>query len=271
MRLSVLIYASALVAIIVSSPGAWANPIPMPESGGMPAPEDFQLGVLFKSEKVVYTIDNENEAKVKAVYVLQNSANNNATLNISLPFSYEIPDDVKLSSNGQSVPFDKSDHTMNGTLKYSLIWFHLDFAACETLTLIATYSLRYSFYWDLWEMQIVPGRVYYQHFWCSYIAETGRYWHNNLDTAEFQFRIKKDLYGSGLEGFQKTEASGYIVATKTYTNWKPNENIEAKWDRPDGDRTVQAHGFIILIVVLVVILTTVAVVAIRRKKKRKAF
>jgi len=269
MRSMFLICVSVLMVIIVLSPGALANPIPMPETDGMPAPEDSLCDVLFKSEKVVYTIDNENVAKVKAVYILQNTANNNTTLNISLPFSYNIPDDVKLSSNAQPVPFTESDHDSNGTSKYSFIFFHLDFAPGETQTLTATYSLRYSSYWDMWEMQLIPGKVYYQHFWCSYIAETGRYWHNNLDTAEFQFWIKKDLYGSGLEGFQINEESGYVVATKKYTNWKPNENIEAKWERQDTGTTLQAHGFIIFIIVLTIMLVVIAAVVLRRKKKGK--
>jgi hypothetical protein len=269
MRSSVILFASVLTTLILSSPGAVANPIPVPESDGLPAPEDYQFDILFKSEKVVYTIDDENVAKVKAIYVLQNSANNTTTLNISLPFSYNIPDDVKLSSNAQPVPFTESDHDSNGSSRYSFIFFHLDFAPGETQTLTATYSLRYSSYWDMWEPQTVPGKVYYQHFWCSYIAETGRYWYNNLDTAEFQFWIKKDLYGSGLEGFQINEESGYVVATKKYTNWKPNENIEAKWERQDTGTTLQAHGLIILIIVLSLMLIVLAVVVLRQKKKRK--
>jgi len=269
MRLIALAYALALTAMIVSGPGSMANPIPMPESDGVPAPEDSRLDILFKSEKVVYTIDNEEAAKVMAVYVLQNSANNTTSLNISLPFYYHVPKDLMLTSNGHPVPFEAINLTSFGPSDYSDARFHLEFAGCETLTLNATYSLRYAIYGDLWEMQIVPGRVYYQHFWCSYIAETGRYWHNNLDTAEFQFRIKKDLYGSGLEGFQKTEESGYIVATRTYTNWKPNENIEAKWDRPDVGRTTEAHTLFILMTVLIVVFIVIAVVILRRKKRGK--
>ena len=268
MRLFVLIFASVLTAMILSSPNTVANPMPTPESDGVPAPEDSRLDILFKSEKVVYTIDTENVARVVAVYVLQNSANNITSLNISLPFYYNVPKDIMLTSNGQPMPLEVVNLTSFGPSDYSYARFHLDFAACETLTLNATYSLQYAVYYDyLFELLTAPGRVYNQHFWCSYIAETGKYWHNNLDSAEFQFRIKKDLYGSGLDGFQKTEESGYVVATKMYNDWKPDQNIDAKWERPDVGRTVLAHGLLILIIVLIVVLTAVAVIILRRKKK----
>lgn len=254
---------------VLTVPGTGANPIPMPGSDGTPVPSDSPLAIIFRSEKVVYTVDREDVASVDALYGFQNSLNAPATLNISLPFYHDVPKDLGLAGNGRTVAFETVDSEYPRDPYYSFARFRLDFLACETVNLRAVYTIDYTVYSDWHDpFTLGTGQLSYQHFWCRYIAETGRYWNNSLDSATFQFRIKQDLYGSGLEGFTITRESGYVVATQAYSDWRPDQDIDARWQRPDIGMTLLAHWLPILVVVWVLSMVVV-VVAFRQRRLRK--
>jgi hypothetical protein len=248
----------------------WANPIPFPESGGQPYTDDYPQTVNFTSEKVVYTIDEEEKAVVDAKYVLQNMANSPVSLNISLPFDSSVPEDLVLFGNGQQMSFRKVNYTYG--MDYAFVSFQVDFQARQKVVLQAGYSIRITAYTEpMFFHNAPPGTQYTRYYWCRYIAETGRFWHNNLDTAQFQFRIRKEFYGSGLEGFNITNEGGYVVATETYYNWRPAENIDVRWQRPDTPMTVATTlPYILLVVLVPAALIAVVFIHLRRKKKYRS-
>jgi hypothetical protein len=259
-----------LVAASLAGLDARANPIPFPESGAQPYTDDIIPFVIFRSEKVVYTIDEEQKAVVSALYVLQNTENASVGLDIALPFDYQVPKDLVLTAGGLPVALGLFNSTT--AIDYAFVSFRLDFSACETLEVLASYSIRISAYTEPAAYEhVAPGTQYTRYYWCRYIAETGRYWQNNLDTAVFQFRIRQELYSSGLKGFNVTRDGGYIVATRTYQDWRPVDNIEVHWQRPDGRTAAVANTPNVLPAVLVAVAPAALVIIywLTRKGRRK--
>ncbi len=271
MRPAGMVILATIAALTVPGPVATANPIPVPQGGGDPAPSDSLLDIIFWSENVVYTVDNEVEAGVSALYALSNPNDRPVSANISLPFDSNVPKDLRLAANGNAVVFEAVERDAMRYEQYAYARFRLDFSACETQNIRAVYSVGYSVYSD-WSgpFTLGTGKLSLRHSWCRYIAETGRHWNNSLDSAVFQFRIKKDLYGSGLDGFAITHEDGYVVATQTYYGWRPTENIDARWERPDVGMTVLEHWCPILVTAWVISVVLVGIAFRRRRRNREA-
>lgn len=195
-----------------------ANPLPVSKYSGSLIPGG--ASVNFISEEVTYVVNKKNEAEITALYVLKNPINESCEQSIYLPFRIELPDEIKIFIDNKEIKnFERIGRVDNQDSNYSYILFSINFNELEEKEIIVKYS----------ERNIRTGDWGYKYTYnLRYIAETGGYWNNSLN-ATFTFKIKKDYYTSGIEGYNITEEGDYIVATKTFTNWIPDENIKISW------------------------------------------
>ena len=219
-NVSILITLFALLILldICLPEDAGANPIPRPEKASQPY-ANITSPVIFRSEKVVYTIDEEHEARVDANYVLFNPSPNIVNLSIGLPF-FGYVQNLSLKCNFESV--DSIFGVDVPGLKYdTCAGFNVTLSGEDMVFISASYSL----------FLIVEHQFIFDTTETTYIARSGAFWNGTLERAEFVFKVNKDLMQIGLFGYSLSEQGEYYVGKKVFTDWEPNMDITASWAR----------------------------------------
>ena len=166
--------------------------------------------VMFISEEVEYVVDDWWYAwiTVTAHYVFKNPTNKTINQTIFLPFLEYVPDEtLEIRANGNPILYIE-DHSAyieeflsELVSKYhdstSLASFNLSFKANETIIVVATYQGDSEREWGSDNPLAFLTDIHR----CKYISKTGGTWNTSLQNASFTFKIKKNLYNSGLEGY----------------------------------------------------------------------
>ncbi len=219
-----------------------ANPVPYSDDDGNnfgPLPYE-NTSVYLQSEIIDVTI--AKKAYVEASYTFANDNFTSTTLSILLPF-YSRPSNLELYMN-QSVlsyswvvcPFDieispenRDTGYQNWAKSLDAIFFTITIPGNESMTIITKYKRNYrstSF---------------------SYLVGTSVYWHHNIESATFIFRIPEDEYGyveafgedykhygiTENREFETEHKGGYVIVSITYENWTfRNKAISILWTKP---------------------------------------
>lgn len=248
-----------------------ANPLPEPpekKKGFSPMVGEYNGSINFFSEEVTYTIYDKENVEVTAYYVFKNLKNETLEQNIMLPF-VDIPKDLEIRKNGKKISYQENNYylSLNGSHFNKVASFNLTFQGYETIIVSARYTLS-----DTISTEKESDYVRYS---CSYLSETGRFWNDSID-ATFTFKIKKDLYyTSDLEDYNVTKNENYVVVTKTYTNWVPDENVEISWKGPNDETTTEellvCCGATIAVIVVIIVVIFLVVRKIKGDKNQQSY
>lgn len=269
-KIIISIFGIFLFFVIFSS-NTYANPLPAPEYLGSLTAE--KADVNFLSEKVTYVIDKENEALVTAEYVFKNPNNSSCEQRFLLPFKYELPDEIKIYVDNNEIDYFEEISWMDLNLSiyedfdyYDYFSFNISFDAYEEKEIVAEYNERISIADSFDRLLNGETKINYN---LEYLAETGAFWNDSIN-ATFIFKIKKDFFISGLDGYNVTREGGYVVATKTYTDWPSNENIEISWVGPNNDLITDELLICcgIIIVIFIVFIVVIFLLFFRNKDNK---
>jgi hypothetical protein len=245
-----------LFGIILQGEVVTTNPLPDPrdwtyESGPIPANYtkiwwNLTTPVFLKSEIINVTFSG-NIAKVNATYTFKNSSPNATQLQILLPFE-NFPTKINLTHAGVNlsyteqkhdgliIPYNTSFHGPFGVEEHHpdhMIQFQLSFSGEDEITISATYERSYSFH-----AEYHTNNYFYNEF--KYIIGTTRWWNHIVDSAHFEFRIKKgefekgginttdydSRYGGGLStSYQLSNESDFYILSTTFTDWLPEKDV----------------------------------------------
>lgn len=233
-----------------------SNPLPLTNYGSGAPIVSQNTSIQFISENIIYEINENRYAQVSASYVFQNPTNKTREQVIALPFKVAIPKEIQLFAGSELLPFSYSNVPsleFDGQ-SYAYTFSSVTFEENETITVRAVYSEMYS----------IPSEFFDNPFFnsksCTYLAKTGSSWNNTIN-ATFTFKIKNNLFPLGFDGFDVTNQGGYVVASKSFTNWIPDRDITVTWT---------TFNVPCLLGVIVPIIVIVTIFIIWRKKKKNS-
>jgi len=102
-----------------------------------------------------------------------------------------------------------------------------------------------------------------QTFRYLYVGSLGRYWNGTVTDAIVEFRIAKELFSSGCEGWDLQEQDGYTVASRHFSNWS-SEDLTFQWSR----MVKEGNTMVILGIALPCALFPLAAILLLRRAKR---
>jgi hypothetical protein len=244
------------------TPSVLCNLIPVKSEGGSPSIDD-DTELIFFDEKITYIIDEPSVANVTAVYYFKNPTNQSILQKLFLSYKHTILN-LSIDANNKSIHAQKAEdwlpYYVEG-VRLSWMTFKVTFPEYEITIINATYKTAVG---RDYTRNPFPLSLFTKIYQVGYISETGSTWNNPIN-ATFIFKINKDLYLLGLDNFDITRDDDYIIASKTFTNWLPDRNIEAEW-----------HQFqfkfetLLLIIVITIIVALVLLRITKRNRERNS-
>ena len=238
-----------------------SNPLPLTNYGsGTPFYVSTNTSICFLSENVTYEINDGHWAEVTAVYVFHNPTNTTIEQTLAIPFDIGLPRYLQIFANTKEI-FNASfsnnqahNIEFNGET-YSAYLFAFDFKENQTTHMTVRYDEYYSVPLGILEFE----NPFFGSKTCTYLAKTGASWNNTLN-ATFTFKINQNMFPIGLDGYNKTYEGGYVVASKSFAHWIPDEDITIEW--------TSFNIPCCLGVILPIILVTIIIILWRNKRKK---
>ena len=211
-------------SLLLCPPSSNANPVPVEPICSSHISPLNETSVYLKSEDIRANISNEVIERVE--YVLKNGDNLSTNISIALPFNTidsNLPENLILTVNGTKKDYNWSTfqytNLMGWNTTCSAIIFNLTFNPLEEKKIVANYSRQFF---------LIEGvRMYH------YITETGRFWNKSIEYARFNYRLDTtigEIYISGLDNYSSSTDGQYLVISKEFYNWTPEQNIVIDFD-----------------------------------------
>ncbi len=205
--------------------------------------------IYLKSENVVFTIGKDENATVRAEYILKNTLDNEHVQTVYLPF-FESPRELHISVNGEEIQYNWTSYSIrlrsigwedhykriwetNGSVReiygnYSSWYWHSYWNAGTVKKFIA---IEFQMFFDPFEeIQVVSSyqrdilseyaslRAFMSsdyYYKCLYIARTGATWNESIEEATFTFIIHKYLLNDEWT-FENTSRHDFSLSNSDY-------------------------------------------------------
>jgi hypothetical protein len=160
-------------------------------------------------EKIIFTVSSENKASVDLEFTLRNSANESLVASFYIYFEARVPGDMECYVNGTAL-LHTTMNLSHSQLPPRAALFYYMIQSNESASFHVTYNIRIQSILETKSTGLfgsIKNTVQTSRY--LYVGSLGRYWNGTVTDAKMEFRIAKDLYRSGCDGWDLQEHTGH--------------------------------------------------------------